>query len=166
MDKNIVDILNESIRQELLVSEYYSLFETTFQEDMEFWYKLNQEELKHSATLKAERDDLSKAGLLPAELVHGDFEILKKQNLLLSEFFEELKGSTPSREQAFSIAYALERTMIETIYESCLAKYPETRALNIFQYISGDEKMHIERIIQYASENDIIIDKSVNYFLL
>lgn len=164
MDKKTVEILDESIKQELLVSKLYSLFEKTSYEDSEFWYKLSQEELSHSITLQAERDDLSEVRLLPIELVLENLETLRKQNMLLSEFFEELKKSAPSREQTFSIAYALERLMIESIYESCLAKYPETQALRIFQSINGDEKEHIEKIVQYASRIGVNIDKSRNYF--
>ena len=163
MDKKTTEILDESIRQELLVSDIYSLFEKTFREDSEFWYKLSQEELSHSITLEAERDSFSEEGLLPVELVQVDLEALQKQNSLLSGFYEELKNSAPSREQAFSIAYALEQTMLETIYASCLAKHPETRALKIFQSISSDEKEHIERILQYASKIGIEVDKSKNY---
>ncbi len=166
MDKKTIKILDESIRQELLVSDFYSLFEKIFHEDSNLWYTLSQEELSHSITLQAERDSFSEAGLLPEELVQGDLETLQKQNSLIAEFFEELKGSAPSREQAFSIAYALELIMVETIYESCLAKHSDTRALKIFQSISGDEREHIERIIQYASKIGINIDKSINYFSL
>ena len=164
MDKKIIEILDESISQELLVSEIYSLFEKTFREDSEFWYKLSQEELSHSITLQAERDSFSEEGLLPVELVQVDLEKLQKQNSLLSGFYEGLKKSAPSREQAFSIACALERTMLETIYASCLAKHPETRALKIFQSISSDEKEHIERILQYASNMGIKIDESKKYY--
>ena len=163
MDKKITEILDEFIRQELLVLDIYSLFEKTFREDSEFWYKLSQEELSHSITLEAERDSFSEEGLLPVELVQVDLEALQKQNSLLSGFYEELKNSAPSREQAFSIAYALEQTMLETIYASCLDKHPETRALKIFQSISSDEKEHIERILQYASKIGIEVDKSKNY---
>jgi ferritin len=164
MDKKTIKILDESIVQELLVSDIYSLFEKTFREDSEFWYKLSQEELSHSITLQAERDSFSEEGLMPVELVQIDLETLQKQNSLLSDFFEELKKSAPSREEAFSIACALERTMLETIYASCLAKHPETRALKIFQSISSDEKEHIERILQYASNIGIKIDKSKKHY--
>lgn len=164
MDKKTIEILDASISQELLVSDIYSLFEKTFREDSEFWYKLSQEELGHSLTLQAERDSFSEEGLLPVELVKVDLEKLQKQNSLLSGFYEELKKSSPSREQAFSIAYALEHTMLETIYASCLAKHPETRALKIFQSISSDEKEHIERILQYASNIGIKVDKTKNYY--
>jgi len=166
MDKKTIEILDESIVQELLVSDIYSLFEKTFREDSEFWYKLSQEELSHSITLQAERDSFSEEGegLLPAELVQVDLEKLQKQNSLLSGFYEGLKKSAPSREQAFSIACALERTMLETIYASCLAKHPETRALKIFQSISSDEKEHIERILQYASNTGIKIDESKKHY--
>jgi hypothetical protein len=96
--------------------------------------------------------------------VQVDLEKLQKQNSLLSGFFEELKKSAPSREQAFSIAYALEQTMLETIYASCLDEHPETRALKIFQSISSDEKEHIERILRYASNRGIKIDESKKYY--
>ena len=36
MDKKTIEILDESISQELLVSDIYSLFEKTFREDSEF----------------------------------------------------------------------------------------------------------------------------------
>jgi len=62
MDKKTTEILDESISQELLVSDIYSLFEKTFREDSEFWYKLSQEELGHSITLQAERDSFYEEG--------------------------------------------------------------------------------------------------------
>ena len=163
MDKRTEKILDASISQELLVSNIYSLFEKLFREDSEFWYTLSQEEFSHSITLQAERDNFSEVGLLPVELEQVDLEAIQKQNMLLSGFYEELKISVPSREQAFSIAYALEQIMIETMFASCLAKHPETRALRIFQSISSDEKEHIERILQYASQRGIKVDESGNH---
>ena len=72
MNKKITEILNESIRQELLVSDFYGLFETTFREDREFWYILSQEELNHGAILQAERDEFYEVGLLPEEFALTD----------------------------------------------------------------------------------------------
>ena len=160
--EKITEMLNESIRQELLVSDFYGLFETIFREDREFWYTLSQEELNHSAILQAERDDFYAVGLLPEELVLADSETLQEQNILLSDFLETLKKSPPSIEQAFSIGFCLEGTIIETIYRSCLEEYPETRALRIFQLMVGEERAHIERILQYASKMKISIEKTTS----
>jgi len=162
MDKKITEILNESIRQELLVSDFYGLFETIFREDREFWYKLSQEELNHGAILQAERDEFYEAGLLPEELLLADLETLQEQNILLSDFLDKLKKSPPSIEQAFSIGFCLEGATIETIYRSCLEEYPETRALRIFQLMVGEERAHIERILQYASKMKISIEKTTS----
>jgi hypothetical protein len=162
MDKKIAEMLNESIRQELLVSDFYGLFETKFREDSEFWFKLSQEELNHSAILQAERDEFYSAGLLPEELVLADSETLHEQNILLSDFLNKLKKSPPSIEQAFSIGFCLEGTIIETIYRSCLEEYPETRALRVFQFMVGEERAHIERILQYASKMEISIEKTAS----
>jgi hypothetical protein len=144
------------------VSDFYGLFETIFREDREFWYKLSQEEINHSAILQAERDELCEAGLLPEELVLADSETLQEQNYLLSDFLETLKKSPPSIEQALSIGFCLEGAIIETIYRSCLEGYPETRALRIFQLMVGEERAHIERILQYASKREISIDKTAS----
>jgi len=160
MDKKITEILNESSRQELLASDFYSLFETLFREDSEFWYKLSQEELNHGAIFKAGRDEIYETGLLPEELVLADSETLREQNILLSDFLDILKKSPPSIEQAFSIGFCLEGAIIETIFRSCLEKYPETRALRIFQLMVGEERAHIERILQHASEIGISIEKT------
>jgi hypothetical protein len=160
MDKKITEILNQSSRQELLASDFYSLFETLFREDSEFWYKLSQEELNHSAILQAGRDEFYEAGLLPEELVLVESETLREQNILLSDFLDILKKSPPSIEQAFSIGFCLEGAIIETIFRSCLDEYPETRALRIFQLMVGEERAHIERILQHASEIGISIEKT------
>jgi len=162
MDKKITEILNESIRQELLVSGFYGLFETIFQEDSEFWYKLSQEELNHSAILQAERDEFYEAGLLPEELVLTDSKALQEQNILLSDFLDILKKSPPSIEQAFSIGFCLEEAITETIFRSCLEEYPETRALRVFQSMVGEEREHIERIHRYASKMEISIEKTAS----
>ena len=162
MDKKTTEILDESIRQELLVSDIYSLFEKTFREDSEFWYKLSQEELNHSAILQAERDGFYEAGLLPEELVPADSETMQEQNILISDFLDILKKSPPSREQAFSIGFCLEGAMIETIFRSCVEENPETRALRIFQFLVGEERAHIERILQHASEIGISIEKTAS----
>ena len=162
MDRKITEILDESIKQELLVSDFYDLFETIFREDREFWYKLSQEELNHSAILQAERDEFYEVGLLPEKLVLADSEKLQEQNILLADLLNQLKVSPPSIEQAFSIGYCLERAIIETIYRSCLEEYPETRALRIFQYMVGEERAHIERIVQHASKKEINIEKAAS----
>ena len=162
MDKKIAEMLNESIRQELLVSDFYGLFETIFREDREFWYKLSQEELNHSAILQAERDAFYEAGLLPEKLALADSETLQEQNVLLSDFLEILKKTPPSIEQAFSIGFCLEGSITETVFRSCLEAYPETRVLRIFQLIVGEERAHIERILQYASKMEISIEKTAS----
>ena len=159
-NKKITEILDESIRQELLVSNFYGLFETIFREDREFWYTLSQEEINHSAILQAERDEFYETGLLPEELVLANSETLQKQNYLLSDFLEKLKKSPPSIEQAFSIGFCLEGAITETVFRSCLEEYPETRALRIFQLMVGEERAHIERILQHASEIGISIEKT------
>jgi hypothetical protein len=161
-NKKITEILDESIRQELLVSDFYGLFETIFREDREFWYTLSQEELNHSAILQAERDEFYEAGLLPEELVLANSETLQKQNHLLSDFLEILKISPPSIEQAFSIGFCLEGAITETVFRSCLEEYPETRALRIFQFLVGEERAHIERILEYASNMEICIEKTAS----
>ena len=160
--EKITEMLNESIRQELLVSDFYGLFETIFREDREFWYKLSQEELNHSAILQAERDEFYAVGLLPEELVLAESETLQEQNYLLSDFLETLKKSPPSIEQAFSIGFCLEGAITETVFRSCLEEHPETRALRIFQLIVGEERAHIKRILQYASKMEISIEKTAS----
>jgi len=162
MAKKITEILDESIRQELLVSDFYGLFETIFREDREFWYKLSQEELNHSAILQAERDAFYEAGLLPEKLALADSETLQEQNNLLSDFLEKLKNSPPSIEQAFTIGVCLEGAITETVFRSCLEAYPETRALMIFQFLVGEERAHIERILQYAADMEISIEKTAS----
>ena len=161
-DKEISEILSQSIRQELLVSDFYALFEARFTEDGEFWHKLSQEELNHSAILQAERDEFYEAGLLPEELVLADSKALRTQNTLLSDFLEQLRISPPSIEQAFSIGFCLEGAIIETIFRACLEEYPANRALRIFRLMVGDERAHIERILQYAFEKEISVEKNVS----
>jgi len=162
MDKKITEILDESIRQELLVSDFYGLFETIFREDREFWYTLSQEELNHSAILQAERDEFYAAGLLPEELLLANSEALQDQNILLSDFLDTLKDSPPSIEQAFSIGFCLEGAITETVFRSCLEGDPGNRALRIFQFMVGEERAHIERILQYASKLEISVEKTAS----
>ena len=162
MDSKIAEILDESIRQELLVSEFYSLFEATFRKDSDFWYRLSQEELDHGAILKAERDQLYAAGLLPEQLVVADPETLRKQNFLLADYLERLKSSPPSIEKALSIGFCLERTITETIFRSCLETATRTRALRLFQLMVGEEYEHIQRILHHACEMDISVEKNTS----
>ena len=162
MDKDITKILDESIRQELLVSDFYGLFETLSREGSDFWYKLSQEELNHSAILQAERDEFYSAGLLPGEFVLADSQALQDQNILLSDFLSRLNNSPPSIEQAFSIGFCLEGAIIETVYRSCLDTFPATRALRIFQFMVGEERAHIERILQCASDLGISIERTAS----
>jgi hypothetical protein len=158
MESKIAEILNESIRQELLVSDFYGLFEATFPEDREFWYKLSKEELDHGAILQAERDELYEAGLLPEELVPADLEALKEQNRQLSDFLDRLKESPPSVEQSLTIAVCLEKAITETIFRSCLDANPDTRAIKIFQFMVNEGRAHIERILQHAAEMKISVE--------
>jgi len=160
MNKKITEILDESIRQELLVADFYGLFETTFREDREFWYILSQEELNHGAILQAERDEFYEVGLLPEEFALTDSETLQEQNSLLSDFLGILKKTPPSIEQAFTIGFCLEGAIAETVFRSCLKEYPETRALRVFNFMVGEERAHIERILQQASKLEISIEKT------
>jgi hypothetical protein len=159
MENKIAEILDESIRQELLVSDFYGLFEATFLYDWEFWYKLSKEELDHSAILQAERDELCEAGLLPEELVPADLEALKEQNRQLSDFLDSLKKSPPSIEQSLAIALFLEKAITETIFRSCLKANPDTHALKIFKFMIDEDRAHIERILQHAAELKISLEK-------
>jgi hypothetical protein len=160
MQDAITQILDESIRQELLVSDFYRLFETTFSDDRDFWYQLSKEELNHSTILQAEKNEFYESGLLPEELVPKDLQALKKQNLLLSGFFKKLKRFPPSVEQSFSIAICLEEAISETAFRLCLKAKPETRALKIFQMMVDEGRAHVERILQHAAELKISLEQA------
>ncbi len=148
------------ISQELLISEFYHLFERLFSEDSEFWRKILLEEVKHGSLLRAEIDQLCETELLAGESGELDREALHQEGSAIVTLFAKLRETPPSREQALSIALALENTSSEHTYRDLSAQDMSPRIQQLFKSLDGGNLDHIERIKRYAAQHQIQIDEA------
>ncbi len=148
----------QCISQELLISEFYHLFERLFSEDSEFWRKILLEEVRHGSLLRAEIDQLCKTELLADNSDELDLEALHEQGSAITRLLAKLKENPPSREQAFSIALALENTSSEHTYRNLSVQDMSPRIQRLFRSLDGGNLDHIRRIKRYAAQQQIQID--------
>jgi len=158
MKSEALETLWECISQELLLSEFYHLFERLFSEDSDFWRKILLEEVRHGSLLRAEIDRFCKEKLLPESSEEMGSETLNKQGAAMTRLLARLKESPPTREQAFAIALALENTTSEHTYQELATQAPSTRIQRLFQSLNQANRDHIDRIKRYATEQQIQID--------
>ena len=159
MKKELLQLLDESIRLELNVAEIYNVFCAAFSEDADFWWKLLLEEKNHAALLQSGKDRFIPKDAFPKELISSSLEHLQGANKELVALIKKYRVTPPSREATFNIALKLEQSAGEIHLQKFMEKKSESKLDEIFQRLSGDNKDHATRIRSYMKSYDINIQK-------
>ena len=110
MDTEYYRLIDESIQLELLVSELYLVFHSSFPEDASFWWRLVEEERNHAALIKSAREYFAPVDRFPAGMVHNNLSELTEVNAALRTLLNTYSEIPPSRNEAFRCALDLEVT--------------------------------------------------------
>ncbi|MEN8226613.1 MAG: rubrerythrin family protein [Bacteroidota bacterium] len=147
-------VIEEAITLELNVSDLYFLFYKLFPDDSEFWWKLAMEEQNHAALLKTVKQ-MSRSELqLPKEIVPSGRNELATSNKKLLQALEDFENY-PDRTKAFQFALEIENSAGELHYQSFMKYGTESRLLNVFRKLNGDDINHADRIRQYMNQHNI-----------
>lgn len=146
MSYSCTEILDESIKLELLVSDLYMLFYHSFPEDADFWWKLSLEEKNHAALVRSIRDIFQSVSGLPESMFSSSAEDIKNTNLRTGSLLETFRNAPPSRTEAFRIALDLEESAGELHYQKFMTDHLHEKINEVFKQLNGEDKNHAERI--------------------
>ncbi len=155
MDKQLSELIDESINLELNISRVYELFSKSFPEDSDFWSKLVVEEKNHACLLESAKKTLRSVDLFPSKLLFPSLEMLIDTNNKLHLSIKEYKGNPPSREAAFYKAIDIELSAGEIHFQHAMKHLPSDEMMYTIQKLNVDDKDHIVRIRAYMHDNSI-----------
>ena len=159
MDKNILRLIDESIKLERNIASLYMLFYGAFPEDLNFWWQLTLEESNHAALLESGRDYFIPAdGLFPCQIISTNLESLTEINSEVEILLKEYKQLTPSRELAFNLALRLEGSAGELHFQQTVTEEKSnSEILELFKKLNKEDKDHALRIRKYMHDENIKI---------
>ena len=149
-------ILNEAIRFELSMSKLYSLFQTQFKKDSEFWGELADEEKRHAQIILKFKPFLSLAEKLSDNFTSIGFSTFEINNIQVQKAIESFTPKS-TREDAFRTSIKLENSSSEENYRLLLSSEADSEILSVFQTLNGEDRKHYQRIIDYIIVRNIKI---------
>ncbi len=155
MNKQLPQIVEESIKLELNMANLYKIFSTAFPEDSDFWWKLCLEEENHANLIKIGKDVLLSCDEFPTELLSPTLQDLIETNNKLNSLLKDYNDKPPSRESAVNIAISLEESAGEIHFQNAMDKLPSSEYVRIFQELNKDDKDHAKRIREYMNSKGI-----------
>ena len=147
-------VIEEAISLELNVANLYFLFYRQLPDDSEFWWKLAIEEQNHAALLKTVKQMTRSELQLPREIVPSGKKELAASNKLLLQAIEDFENH-PDRTKAFQFAFKVENSAGELHYQSFMKYGTESRLMDVFRKLNGDDINHADRIRQYMNQHNI-----------
>ena len=163
MDKELTQILNESIQLELNVADLYLSFCHAFAEDKDFWSHLAEEEENHAALLRSGKLESLDEGHFPAKILTTNLDALIKVNKEIKELLKEHKQKPPSsRASAFEIAIKVEESTGEIDFSCFMEQQADSPALKLLRRVDRDDRDHARRIRNYMREKGIGIPGTIN----
>ncbi len=154
-DSGLNELIDESIRLELSVSDLYRLFAEHFPEDREFWSDLASEEIGHATLIRSGKEYFEPLGLFPRRMIHDDLSELKKANAYVVSLTERARSRSISRMEAFTAAFALENTAGEVHFQRFVDREAESTIEKIFKDLNHEDREHARRIREYMERNGI-----------
>ena len=155
MYESLPQLLEESIKLELNVSELYEILSSAFLEDADFWKKLSLEEENHAVLIKLVRVELLSSDEFPSEILSSSLENLIEANNRLISLLKEYKDNPPSREKAFNVALSIEESAGEIHFQNATKMTSDLEYIKTFQRLNKDDKDHSERVRKYMSDKGI-----------
>ena len=159
MNEIIKEFIAESIALELNIGDLYQQFSAKFQQDADFWWKLSIEEMNHAALIESINDIFLTDNLLQASSIERQMDELKKINVSIKNQIDYFKHHSPSRIQAFELAFEIENSIGESHFELLMTVKPNSTVLKIMQKLNGDDVNHAKRMVQYMKENDLTVSR-------
>ena len=157
MDNLLERIIDESIKLESNVSELYGLFYRIFEEDKDFWWELQMEEINHSTLLKAAKGVFFGSHKFPKEVVSEALQPLLDANNDLRRMIDDFPKNPPSRETACNVAIKVENLEGEICFQKAMELPEGSETLNIIQKVNKEDKDHEKRIRAYMQAKKIKI---------
>ncbi len=148
------DIINESIKFELQMSEIYTMFGNIISEDFDFWNQLANEEIRHAELIRKIKPFVKLDKELINVFFHASLESLKIENRKLHKIIDEFKLN-PERNKAFKIGLEMEKTGIELHYQAFISSEKNSDLSELFKTLNGDDMDHAQRIQEYMSKLNI-----------
>jgi len=136
MNKNLSQLIEESIKLELNIADIYTFFYNTFPEDSDFWWQMALEEKSHANLIKSGRDTF--LDQFPHKLLAPSVQTLNNTNNKLISLLKEYKEKPPSRETAFNIALNIEQSTGELHFQLAMEKrtYMSDKGIEIRRRVS------------------------------
>jgi ferritin len=156
MRDEIRAFLEESILLELNMSDLYRILSIKLPSDSEFLWNLSQEEVNHASMIRTINDVFLPEKILPQDSIIDQIESIRKSNKLIIQTIAQFRENTPSREEAFSFVYNLEKSAGEIHYQKMMSTKAETIVEKVFQKLNGEDKNHAGRIANYMKNNNIL----------
>lgn len=153
----MINLINESMKLELNVSELYLLFHNHFPDDATFWWKLVIEERNHAELIRQGREHYEPEGKFPETLLCCKLSELKRANEELAVLISKVTVNPLSREEAFNTALKLELAAGEIHFQEFMSNDIATIPEEIFKELNCADKDHAERIRKYMNENSITV---------
>jgi len=150
MKFDLSELVVESVKLELNVSELYLVFHAAFPKDNEFWWKLAIEEKNHASLLKNLESFSTQLSEIPFHMDQVSISDLKKANSNIEKLVQEFKDSPPNREKAFNLAYELELSAGESHFQEYASDESGSPIAKIFKHLNQSDVDHAKRIKDYA----------------
>lgn len=147
---DVIDYLTALIELEENAAELYLLFSSMIEEDHDFWWKLANEEMNHSALLKT-GIEFARLNELP-HISIDDIEEIKEINKEFDSIIGEFKEN-PSREKAFQISLEIESSAGESHYQEIMDVKTDNKIIQILQELNREDEKHYDRIKEYYGKN-------------
>jgi len=151
----MINLINESMKLELNVSELYRLFHNNFPDDATFWWDLVIEERNHAELIRQGREHYEPKGKFPDSLLCSKLSELQRVNEELAVLISEVTVNPLPREVAFNTALKLELAVGEMHFQQFMNNDIATTPEEIFKELNSADKDHAERILKYMNEKSI-----------
>ena len=152
--EHVKRILDESVSLELLVSDLYLLFSTTYPEDREFWWRMALEEKNHASLLRS-TENFMRVGVFPEEALMTSLEALQSANAQISELIRRMREAPLPKAEAYRAALQIELSAAELHYQQLMEEDSGDRVMEIIRKLGSDDKDHAERIASLMSSSGI-----------
>lgn len=155
MDKQLLDIIDESIKLELNASELYYNFYENYLEDSDFWWELHMEEKNHASLLKSIKEFFIPYEKIPEDLVVNNLQLLKESNKEIEDIIDYVKENKPTRLAAFTTALKLEESAAETHFQKFMEGSFGEKFEEVIRKLNREDRYHYARIKDYMEEHSI-----------
>jgi len=153
MNKDFAAIIDESIKLELHAADLYFLFHKLFLEDADFWWKLVLEEKGHAALIRSAKETFEPIGKFPHDLLAPVLKELIDTNSRLDSLIKKYEETSPSREEAFNIAFEIENSAGELHFQKFMDKKVDSKIDEMFKQLNRDDLDHAKRISSYMASH-------------